>query len=441
MTLSVPAPSQGETITLTSADASKLLLSTDPTAAGTASVTVSVAAGNSSSNTSVYAQALAGTGSVNLTASGTSFDPQTVAVALVPSGFVLSANNCIASTSFSTTLLSGSDSPLTAYAVALDPNTLNDVDLINGCVPNAQLVRPGVGPVSVPITSSNTSVGTINVTPVVFNNGDSSQASAFHPLADGSSIVAIGVPSVAGFSTPSNYQQITANVTPAAIYLNDVYVGIAMQTPTNISLGNPAPSNGLTLTVSVDPTKGVLLSSDPSALGATSLTFNLPGGSNSTPTFYVQVQKSAVQANVSFTASAPGYSTTNALVHVLASGFVIQGVSGTSFSTTVGATDTSLQIYPAALDSSLNVYAIQSLIPGMTNTQVQVLTSATCGGALDQSVGEITVSPVIFNGNDSPDYQSTSFHALAKGSTVVYVPAPAGFSRASNDNCVTANVN
>jgi hypothetical protein len=88
----------------------------------------------------------------------------------------------------------------------------------------------------------------------------------------------------------------------------------------------------------------------------------------------------------------------------------------------------------------LNLYQIQTLIPGMTNTQVQGLTSATCGGPLDQSVGQITVSPVVFNGNDNPDFQNTSFHALAVGSTVINVPAPAGFSRASNDNCITANV-
>ena len=438
MSLSAAAPSGGDVITFTSADASKLVLSTDPAVLGTGSVSVPVLAGDSTSTTPVYAQALAGTGSVNLSASGTSFDPQTIPVSLAPSGFVMAVNPCLASTSFSTSLLSGTDTPLSVYAVALDPTTLNDVNT-NGCVPYAQLVRPGIGPVSVPLTSSNTSVGTTTVNPVVFNTGDASQASAFHPVSNGTSVVALGGASVGGFSTPSNYQQVTANVSPSTIYLSDAFVGIAMQTSTSISLSDPAPSSGLTVTVSVDPTKKVLLSYDPSTLGATSLTFNLPGGSASTPTFYVQVQKGAVQGNVSFTASATGFSNASALVHVMASGFVFQQV-GTSFNTTVNATDTSLQIYPAALDSSLNLYAIQTLIPGLMNTQVQVLTSATCGGTLNQSVGDITVSPVVFNGNDSPDFQDTSFHALAVGSTVIYVPAPTGFSQASNNNCVTANV-
>jgi len=438
LSLSVAAPSTGEIITLTSADATKLVLATDPTAAGTGSINVNVAAGAYSSTTPVYAQALAGTGAVNLTASGPSFDPQTVSVSLVPSGFVLAVNPCVTTTSFSTTLLSGSDTPLSVYSVALDPTTLNDVDT-NGCAPNAEPVRPGMAPVSVPVTSGNTSVGTITINPVSFNAGDSTKGTAFHPVANGTSVLSLGTPSAAGFSTPSNFQQVTANVSPATISLNDVFVGIAMQTSTTVSLGSPAPSQGLTLTVSVDPTKKVLLSTDPSVLGATSLNFNLTAGATSTPTFYVQAQKTQIQGNVTFTASATGFSTANALVHVLASGFVIQGLPA-SFNTTVGATDTTLAIYPAALDSSLNLYQIQTLIPGMTNTQVQGLTSATCGGPLDQSVGQITVSPVVFNGNDNPDFQNTSFHALAVGSTVINVPAPAGFSRASNDNCITANV-
>jgi hypothetical protein len=120
---------------------------------------------------------------------------------------------------------------------------------------------------------------------------------------------------------------------------------------------------------------------------------------------------------------------------------VIQG-AGISFTTQVGSPDVTLQIAPAALDSAtLNLYDYETLLPGSTNTQVQVLTSATCGGSLDQSVGQITLSPVVFNGADVPDYQNTSFHAVATGSTVVYVPAPAGYSRASNNNCVTANIN
>jgi len=126
-------------------------------------------------------------------------------------------------------------------------------------------------------------------------------------------------------------------------------------------------------------------------------------------------------------------------VSVLPSGFALQGI-GNSISTTTSS-DTSLQVTPVALDPTyLTIVDYETLVPGVGQTSVSVLTSTSCGGTLDQTVGAITVSPVIFMGADVPNYQSTSFHPIAPGSDVIYIPAPAGFSRASNGNCVTANV-
>jgi hypothetical protein len=125
-------------------------------------------------------------------------------------------------------------------------------------------------------------------------------------------------------------------------------------------------------------------------------------------------------------------------VHVMASGFVIPNF-GISFNTTVGSANTTLQIYPGALDSNSNLYNIETLIPG-SSVQVKVMTSQTCGGTLDQSIGLITLSPVVFKGADDPDYQTTSFQPLSSGSDVIYIPAPTGFKQASNNNCITANV-
>jgi hypothetical protein len=53
-------------------------------------------------------------------------------------------------------------------------------------------------------------VGTITISPLVFNGGDSQQSTAFDPVSVGSSNITISAP--AGFSTPGNYQQITATV-------------------------------------------------------------------------------------------------------------------------------------------------------------------------------------------------------------------------------------
>ena len=71
-------------------------------------------------------------------------------------------------------------------------------------------LNPGLGTVGVPVTSSDLAVGTITTSPIVFNPGDSSDSTSFQPIADGTSTISIGTP--AGFSTPSQYQQITATV-------------------------------------------------------------------------------------------------------------------------------------------------------------------------------------------------------------------------------------
>ena len=66
-----------------------VLLSTDPTMIGGSSVSVPVAKGGSSSSTQIYVQALAGSGTVTLSASAAGYNSQTNTVTLVPSGFVV----------------------------------------------------------------------------------------------------------------------------------------------------------------------------------------------------------------------------------------------------------------------------------------------------------------------------------------------------------------
>jgi hypothetical protein len=436
--LSVPAPAGGDTVTITSSDSTKLLLSVDPTAVGSSSISIPVAPGSFSIST-FYAQALAGTGSVTLTASAASFDPQNVNVPLVPSGFVQLANCNLGNNPISTSVLAG-DSGITIYSVPLDPTTLNLIDF-GYCVPNAQALRPGVANVSVNVTSSNTAAGTVLTSPVVFTTNQASGTTGFHPVANGTTNVSVATPS--GFNTPSNYRVTTYNVVPAPLYAPAVSVGKNMQVSASIGLGVAAPSGGLAVTVS-SPNANVLFSTSPASLGSTSLTLNLNGGDTSTPSFYVQA-KFPAPANVTYTSSAPGYATTSANISVLPSGFALNDGNASSFTTSVGAADVSLQVVPVSLDpSTLNVVDFETLLPGpsSTNTQVPVLTSGSCGGTLDQTIGQITVSPVVFNGDDNPDYQNTSFHAAATGSTVVYVGVPSSnYFRASNFNCITGNVN
>ena len=76
----------------------------------------------------------------------------------------------------------------------------------------AQPLRGGHASVSVDVTSSNTTVGRIVGSPVVFSVNQSSKTVQFDPLAVGTTTLA--VPPPVGFSTPINLQQITATVNP-----------------------------------------------------------------------------------------------------------------------------------------------------------------------------------------------------------------------------------
>jgi hypothetical protein len=114
-----------------------------------------------------------------------------------PSGFILNVN------SFTTTA-AAANTPLRVDAARLNPTTLNYAA--------TQELRGGLT-ASVTISSSNTTTGVIVGSPVVFNPRDTALTSgAFDPRAVGSTTISLTQP--AGFTTPSNLQQITATVNP-----------------------------------------------------------------------------------------------------------------------------------------------------------------------------------------------------------------------------------
>ncbi len=81
----------------------------------------------------------------------------------------------------------------------------------------------------------------------------------------------------------------------------------------------------------------------------------------------------------------------------------------------------------------LNLQSVQQLRPGIGPVHVTVTSSNT-------AVGTITLSPVEFNGADSPNERTTSFVPLAVGSSVIKAEGPVGFQIASNNNFITATV-
>ncbi|AKJ04649.1 Fibronectin type III domain protein [Archangium gephyra] len=422
VSLGAAAPAGGVPVTITVADPAKAVLSTSATTLGGNSLTFTLAAGTTQTPT-IHVQALAGSGTVQYTASAPGYNSKTSTLTLVPSGVTLAKCGSSCDSSFGTTSVAA-NTWLTLYMVRLNADTL----LSEG----AQPLRPGVGPVSVNVTSSNPTVGTLTTSPVTFTTHQSTATTQFDPVNAGTSILAIDTP--VGFSTPSDGQQVTATVTAPDLGLGDLTLGKDLEVSTTVSLGAAAPAGGVPVTITVaDPAKAVL-SSSAYTLGSGSLTFTLAAGATQTPAIHVQAL--AGSGTVQYTVSAPGYNSKTATLTLVPSGFVIAGFSTTgSFDTLVSASDTTLNVYPAALDPvTMNLQATQLLRPGLANVNVTVTSS-------NPSVGTLTLSPVVFNnGPDTPNYRTTSFHPVSVGTTTLVVTGPAGFSQASNNNHITARV-
>ena len=237
--LGAAAPAGNVQVTITSADPSRLLLSTNQNTQGSDSITVQVGAGGTVIST-FYLQALDEGGTVEITASAPGYATDTSTVTLVPSGFEFSQST-LGTTTFA------ANSAITVRARRLDPATRN----VSG---PAQEVRGGLT-VPITLTSSATNVGTLT-SPLTINGGQRQANASFDPIAAGETTLSLTQPD--GYTTPANgNRQIAVTVTAPDITfsLSAVTVGKDLQEavviflenappgPVNVTLGLPDGSN------------------------------------------------------------------------------------------------------------------------------------------------------------------------------------------------------
>lgn len=412
------APGGDLAVTITSSDATKLLLSNTMEDAGSASIVVTVPAGSTAIPT-FHVQGLASSGSADVTASATGYNNGTATVPLYPSGFVMT----VPPANFSTTTLSA-PTAITVQSAALLPATLQ--------YQAPQPLRPGAS-ASVSVTAtdaSGTGVGTITISPLAFTAGQGVAITAFDPASAGSSVIAVQTPP--GFTQPSNLRVVTATVTTASMAVSDVSVGKDLQTTTWGSLEAPAPSGGLTVTVTSADPAAVLLSADPALVGSASIPLTIPEGSNAIPPFWVQAIGAVSTATLNVTA--PGFAPETATVTILPSGFIILS-PGADFTTSATAGDTTIRVAPAQLTPGTLQYLAQQPVRAGATVNVEVLSS-------DPSAGTIAVSPLTFTGGDLE--KSTAFQpqpVVAPGTSTITVGTPPGFSTPGNLRQITATVN
>lgn len=404
--LSAPAPAGNLLVTITSAEPARLLVAPDSTTPGGASINLFVGAGQSAVPT-FWVQAIDNTGTVDVIASAPGYANATAAMTLTPSGFAIFTPAMINTSTFA----APTNVQLRPYR--LEPATLNRV--------GSQRLRPGVT-VGVDVTSSNTNVGTITVSPVVFTGGDLQLFTAFDPLISGSTTIDVVTP--AGFDTPSSGTSIAATVDAPDISFSGGQVGVDLQVGRSIFLG-AVPPNPVDVTVTVNDPAIATISTDPLVAGTGSITFT---GVTSTTVGTIHVQGRSL-GSTTIVVQAAGYDDGMGIFDVDPCGFGIWTPS--SIDTTIYSQPSNVQIRPYVLDPvTLNTGASQRVRGGAT---VSVTVSS-----MNAGVGVITLSPLVFNANELA--HTTAFQPVAPGITTVDVTTPAGWATPSNRQSIAAQV-
>jgi len=180
--LAAPPP-VNETLIITS-NSPALLLSATPNGTFADSVSLQLTKGSFAVPT-FSMQSLGNSGTFQLTASAPGYNNATLKVTLTPSGIAWNTGN------FSTTT-SSANSTVSIIVGQLNPSTLTFQAVQN--------IRSGLS-VSVTITSSDTTIGTIVTSPVTITSDTLSTSAIFHPLAVGTTNLVLSTP--AGFATPN----------------------------------------------------------------------------------------------------------------------------------------------------------------------------------------------------------------------------------------------
>lgn len=210
------APQGGLKVTLTSSNATKLVLSDREDRPGSGSITITVPAGQLTAN--YYLQGLDDAGEVTYEAAAPGFRSRTARIGLAASGViiayerygppdeaaVLRAQTVVESREFFTSVSTAKEHPLhiVAWTAYLDPASGRAADI------TVQPLRPGVE-ATVLLTSSEPAVGTVE-SPLVIKAGTNRVMSRFVPLRKGKTLISVKTP--IGFATPGNATSVPAIV-------------------------------------------------------------------------------------------------------------------------------------------------------------------------------------------------------------------------------------
>ncbi len=401
-------------ITLSTSDATKLLLSTDPTVAGSPTIVRTIRAGGSAT-APFYVYGLGNSGTVTFSASGGGFSATGI-VTLAKSGFVLVTPGGL-----------GSNFTATAGGSPIDVIVQTGVLDAGGNYQDTQALAGGLT-ASVTVTSSNTGVGTITGSPAVITGANNSAIVDFQPLAGGTSTLTAVTP--AGYTTPAQFATVSVTVgQPRLIIDGGNPIGKNLQrSGTIILVGATAPTNGLVVHLTVTAGSASLSTTGTDA-GFNSIDVTIPSGSSSGTYFMYGL---AATGSATFSATAPGFTSASGTETLTPSGIVVygpQGVGLTTFNTPLASGNQTLSVSTAQLDAGGNFVQTQALAGTAALTVSLTNTDAT--------VGTVPATVAITPGTDT---SSVTFHPIKVGTAIIGVVQPGGYT-APTDGTASLKIN
>jgi len=338
------------TVTVTSSDPTRLLVSADGRSAGQASVNVTFGSNGSGL---MYLQGLTDNGTVNVSASAPTYQTGTAPVTLAPSAAVFTYPSQ-GNTQFNL----ASNAPLQQPQVVLAP--LDPVTLR----PNGQqLPRPGAN-VATTVTSSNPTALAVDSPAINFAVPDPSNAPQFsaslQPLAAGTAIVSLGEYPTAG--TPAYGASLVYNLAEPNLVLPGFSLGQDLVGSTQISLGSSVPTSASNLAINLSSYGQIGFSTTPTGTPTYSTTVTILAGQRTSQPFYVQATQPGV-GTINYYAGNASYSTSG---NVTPTSFIFKEAGGTQPATLSAGSNGSFTVIPTMAPQFAAPLSPLSIRPGVT---------------------------------------------------------------------------
>ena len=214
-----------------------------------------------------------------------------------------------------------------------------------------------------------------------------------------------------------------------ALSADEVAIGRGLQWDTSVKLAEPAPPEGLQVTLTSDDPKKLLLCTAQDKPGTATITMKIGGRNVQSPDFCLQGLGDS--GKVTYTLSAPGIPPAKATVTLWPSAIVLIGPGkGPTFASTPGGAPSKLKLATVRLDAAKKVAGEQQ-VAGGTKVDVSLTDS-------DPKVGKLANTSLTIPGGDS--VASTWFSPAGAGKTTVAVVQPSGFTTPAEMANVVADI-